>query len=279
MSRITRTSEEEIALGERKNGGGLACDEVSVDAYFVSFGINGDVGSAGIVDEIFFPDIAAVFNRNGGFLQPKPFVETSGKSRFRKKCDARGGGGIAEGAKHRPIENRLRSGNRGARVAHRIPGNKTALDDHLGFYAEECRLPENEVGKLARFDGSDFAGYAVGDGGIDGVLRDVALCAVIVITGGIFRERAALRFHFVRGLPGANDDFADAAHGLRIARKHADDAQIMEDVLGGDGFGANAAFGESDIFGDVGIQMVANHEHVEMFGDCVNREGTRGIRR
>ena len=85
-------SEEEIALGERKNGGGLACDEVSVDAHFVSFGVNGDVGSAGIVDEIFFPDIAAVLNGNGGFLQSKLFVETSGKSRFRKECDACGGG-------------------------------------------------------------------------------------------------------------------------------------------------------------------------------------------
>src|ERR1700757_3609001 len=118
--RITRTSEEEIALGERKNGGGLACDEVSVDAYFVSFGINGDVGSACIVDEIFFPNIAAVFNRNGGFFKPKLFVEANGKSRFRKKRDAGGGGGTAEGAEHRPIENRVRGGNRGARGSHRI---------------------------------------------------------------------------------------------------------------------------------------------------------------
>ena len=119
----------------------------------------------------------------------------------------------------------------------------------------------------------------MGDGGIDGVLRDVALRAVIIITGGIFRERAALHFHFVRGLPGANDDFADAAHGLGIAREHADDAHIVEDVFGGDGFGANAALGESNIFGDIGIQMVADHEHVEMLSDCVNREGACGIRR
>ncbi|MGA8306985.1 MAG: hypothetical protein WB723_15015 [Candidatus Acidiferrales bacterium] len=59
---------------------------MSVDAHFVSFGVNGDVGSASIVDEIFFPDIAAVLNGNGGFFQLKLFVETSGKSRFRKDC-------------------------------------------------------------------------------------------------------------------------------------------------------------------------------------------------
>src|SRR3984957_21081692 len=105
---ITRASEEEIALGERKNGGGLACDEVSVDAYFVSFGINGDVGGAGIVDEIFFPDIATVFNGNGSFFQPKLFVQTSRKSRFGKECDARGGGRAGAGAGHGPLENRLR---------------------------------------------------------------------------------------------------------------------------------------------------------------------------
>ena len=108
---IPRKSEEEIALGERKDRCGFACDEVSVNAHFVSFGIYGDVGSAGVVNEIFFPDIAAVLNGNGGFLQPKLFVETRGKSRFRKECDACGGWGTAKSAEHRPIENRLGSGN------------------------------------------------------------------------------------------------------------------------------------------------------------------------
>jgi hypothetical protein len=118
---ISSVSEEDYGSLRRGNSAGqaeewwrLACDEVSVDAYFVSFGVNGDVGSAGIVDEIFFPDIAAVFNGNGGFLQPKLFVETSGKSRFRKECDACSGWGTAKSAEHRPIENRLGSGNRGA---------------------------------------------------------------------------------------------------------------------------------------------------------------------
>jgi hypothetical protein len=49
-------------------------------------------------------------------------------------------------------------------------------------------------------------------------------------------EASALRFHFACGLPGARDDFPDPAHGLGIRAHHADGTQIMEDVLGGDGF-------------------------------------------
>ena len=53
------------------------------------------------------------------------------------------------------------------------------------------------------------------DRGVDGVFREIAQRAEVV--GGRVRragERAELRLHFVRGLPGADDDLADAAHGL-----------------------------------------------------------------
>ena len=278
MAGLSKTLKEEIALGERKDGGGLACDEMTVDAHFVGFGVYGDFGRGAIVHQVFFPDIAAICNGGGDFLQSKLLRQAGGERGLGQERDARGGGNTAERAEHRPVENRLRRGNRRARVTHGIPGDKPSFDDHLGLHAEECRLPKNEVGELAGFDRADFGGDAVGDGGIDGVLCDVALGAVIIVARGIFRERAALRFHFMRGLPGANDDFADAAHGLGIARDHAEDAHVVEDVFGGDGFRANAAFGEGDIFRNVGIQVVADHEHVEVFGDRVDREGAGGIR-
>ena len=53
----------------------------------------------------------------------------------------------------------------------------------------------------------------------------------------------------------------------------------MQDILGGDGFGANAAFGEGDIFGNLRIEMMADHEHIEMLGNCVDGVGASGIRR
>jgi hypothetical protein len=51
----------------------------------------------------------------------------------------------------------------------------------------------------------------------------------------LFLQRAALHLHLVRGLPGADDHFADAAHGLRVRRHHREGAEVVQDVLGGDG--------------------------------------------
>ena len=64
-------------------------------------------------------------------------------------------------------------------------------------------------------------------------------------------EGAALVFHFVGGLPGAGDDFADAAHRLRVGGNHGKHAQIVQNVFGGDGFAADADIGEGHIFGDL----------------------------
>ena len=42
----------------------------------------------------------------------------------------------------------------------------------------------------------------------------------------------------------------------------------MQDILRCDGFAADAAFGEGHVLGQTGVQMMANHQHVEML---VNR--------
>ncbi len=67
-----------------------------------------------------------------------------------------------------------------------------------------------------------------------------------------------------------SDNFADASHGLRIARHHADGAQIMQDIFGRDSLLPDAAFGERDVFGNLRIQVMADHQHVEMLGDGVH---------
>ena len=51
----------------------------------------------------------------------------------------------------------------------------------------------------------------------------------------------------------------------------------MENVFGGDGFWTDAAFCESHILGNLRIEMMADHEHVEMLGDGVDGIGARGI--
>jgi hypothetical protein len=57
----------------------------------------------------------------------------------------------------------------------------------------------------------------------------------------VFLQRAALQLHLVRGLPGADQHFADAAHGLRIGRHHREGAEVVQDVFGGDGLAPDAA--------------------------------------
>ena len=52
-------------------------------------------------------------------------------------------------------------------------------------------------------------------------------------------------------LPGADDHLADPAHRLRVGAHHADDAAIVEHVLGADRLGPDAALGESHVLGNV----------------------------
>jgi len=54
------------------------------------------------------------------------------------------------------------------------------------------------------------------DRGVDGVFGDVAFHAGVVVPGAVARQRATLRLRLVRRLPGADDDFANASHGLAV---------------------------------------------------------------
>ena len=51
----------------------------------------------------------------------------------------------------------------------------------------------------------------------------------------------------------------------------------MQDVFRGDGFTTDARFGERDVLGDARIKVVADHQHVEMFIDGVDRVGASRI--
>ena len=51
----------------------------------------------------------------------------------------------------------------------------------------------------------------------------------------------------------------------------------MQDILGRDGFAPDAAFGEGHILGHLAIEVVADHQHVEMFFDGIHRVGHGGV--
>ena len=154
----------------------------------------------------------------------------------------------AEGAEHRAGVDRLRCGDRGVRIAHLRAGDAAADDDHLRLHPEEGRIPEHKVGPLPHGDRPDMRRYAVGDGRVDGVFRDIALDPHIVVVAGFIGQPSALDLHLVRCLPGADDDLADTAHGLAVGRDDRKGPHVMKDVLCRDGFAPDPAFGKGHIF-------------------------------
>jgi len=184
---------------------------------------------------------------------------------------------LTETAEHRAEMYRLWRRYRGICIAHRRMNDHATFDDKAWFGAEESRFPQNQVGQLAGFDRTHFMRDTVSNGRIDGVLGDIAFDPQIVVVGGITCETAALDFHFVRRLPGAGNHLTYAAHGLGVRSDHGEGAEIVQDILGRYGFASDAGLGEGDIFGDIGIEMMTDHQHVEMFVHRVDRIGASGI--
>ena len=77
--------------------------------------------------------------------------------------------------------------------------------------------------------------------------------------------------HDVRGLPGAQDDLADPAHRLGVGADHRDRAEVVQQVLGGDRRRPDPALGEGEVLRDGAVQVVADHEHVEVLVEGVHR--------
>ena len=113
---------------------------------------------------------------------------------------------------------------------------------------------------------------------VDRVLRDVAADAEVVAAGRLAGQGAALALHLVRRLPGAADHLADPSHRLGVRRHHAERAQIVQHVLGGDRLATRARIGERHVLRDARRQMMGHHHHVEHFVDGVPRERHRRIR-
>ena len=77
----------------------------------------------------------------------------------------------------------------------------------------------------------------------------------------------------MRRLPGADRHFADTAHRLAVGGNDREGAEIVKNVFGSDRLLANAAFGKGDVLGDPRIEMMADHQHIEMLGDGIDGIG------
>jgi hypothetical protein len=113
------------------------------------------------------------------------------------------------------------------------------------------------------------------------VFADVAFDAKVVVAfaGAALRvgEVAALLLHLVGGLPGAQDHFTDAAHGLAVAAHHADGAHVVQHVLGGNGFFADAAFGRPGLPAMLASRWWHTIQHVDMLVERVDGVGMVGL--
>src|SRR5205823_2535907 len=78
---------------------------------------------------------------------------------------------------------------------------------------------------------------------------------------------------------GADDHFADPPHRLAVGRHHAEGAEIVQDVLGGNRLAADAAFGKRHVLRNARVEVVAHHQHVEVFVDGVDGVGPRRVGR
>ena len=134
-------------------------------------------------------------------------------------------------------------------------------------------MPQHQIGTFADRNRPDMAGDAMRDGRVDGVFRDIAFHPLIVVVARLLWQAATLHLHLVRRLPGADDHLADPAHGLAVGRDDREGPHVMQDILGGDGLAPDPAFGKGHILGDRLVEMVADHQHVEMLFQRVHRIG------
>ena len=230
--------------------GRLAGQKLAVGAHLVGLGIDLDLGAERIVHHVLLADLARALHRQQRPREAPLLGHALGDRGLRHEDHRAGDQAPAEGAEHRPVVHRLRRRDRGVGIAHRRGHDRAADQHHVGLGAEEGRRPDHQVGALADLDRADMARDAVGDGGIDRVLGDVALDADIVVVAGLLLQPAALLLHLVGGLPGADHDLADPAHRLAVGRHHREGAHVVQDVLGGDRLLADAALGEGHVLGD-----------------------------
>ena len=119
----------------------------------------------------------------------------------------------------------------------------------------------------------------VGNGRINRVFGDITTGAEIIIICAVFCQRTALHFHFVSSLPSATHHFADSAHSLGVGGNHREGAKVMQNIFSGNGFLANAGIGKGHVFGNIGIKVMTDHEHIQMLVHSVHRIGPRRIGR
>src|SRR6202034_1457230 len=99
-------------------------------------------------------------------------------------------------------------------IAHRRTCDRTTFDHQVRLHAEEGRRPQDQVCEFPDLYGADLVRHALRNSRVDGVFCYVALDPRVVVTVAIAWQRAALRLHLMRCLPGTDYRLTDTTHGL-----------------------------------------------------------------
>ena len=92
-------------------------------------------------------------------------------------------------------------------------------------------------------------------------------------------EPAALVLHLAGELPGPADHLADAPHPLAVGAEHRDRADVVQHVLRRHRPLADAALREGHVLRHGRVQVVADHDHVQVLVEGVDRVGVGRVRR
>jgi len=132
------------------------------------------------------------------------------------------------------------------------------------------RFPDHQIRHLTHLHTSHHVADTLRQRRINCIFTDIPLDAMVIRSSIIIlRERASLLLILMRRIPSTEDNLTAAAHCLRIRRHHTDSTCVVEHVFSLDGFSADTAVCEGDVFRDVLGQVMAGHDHVEVFVDRV----------
>ena len=100
---------------------------------------------------------------------------------------------------------------------------------------------------------------------INRIFGDIALHTHIVIFAGFLGQTSALYFHLVRSLPCPNNNLANTSHCLTIRCNDRKRAHIMQNILSRNRLAPDTTLCKGHILRNRFIQMVTDHQHIEMF--------------
>ena len=157
---------------------------------------------------------------------------------------------------------------------------KPPLMHELGLDAEERRPPQHEIGQLADLDRADLVRHAVRDRRVDRVLRDVAADAEVVVVAALARRggRAApsscAAVCQVRVITSPTRPIAWLSLEMMLIAPRSwrmSSAAIVSPRM--------RLSAKATSSGMLAVEVVADHEHVEVLVERVHRERARRVGR